>query len=173
MIPVRLVVALVFSVGLALGVLVPQSAAPAAAQSLNVFFSRHPDSDNDFSAVFPLPRNVPGTGLDAMRGAIQALIAGPTAAEQAQQYFSDFANLLVPGPSTCKGFDFLVMTAGGIATVQLCHATSSAGIGQDARAQAEIEATLMQFPGVQRVRVLNSSGHCLFDQSGLDLCLQP
>jgi hypothetical protein len=53
----------------------------------------------------------------------------------------------------------------------LSRATSSAGTGQDARAQSEMTATLTQFPGITKVILLNSAGHCLFDQSGLDLCL--
>ena len=40
-------------------------------------------------------------------------------------------------------------------------------------AQNEINATLMQFPGITRVVVLTSAGHCLFDASGMDLCLMP
>jgi hypothetical protein len=101
------------------------------------------------------------------------LIAGPTPAEQGAGFYSDFKNLIVPGPSTCKGQDFTLMVTLGIATLQLCHAKLSAGIGQDARAQSEINATLMQFPGLTRVIVLGATGHCLFDESGLDLCLGP
>jgi hypothetical protein len=102
---------------------------------------------------------------------VAALLAGPTPAEQASGFFSDFSGLLVPGASTCKGQDFTLMVTLGIATVQLCRLTSSAGVGQDARAQSEITNTLLQFPGITRVIVLNSAGHCLFDQSGMDLCL--
>ncbi len=110
-------------------------------------------------------------GQAALSAAVQALIAGPTAAEQAQGYFSDFSRLLVGGVSTCKGLDFVLSVAGGSATVQLCRATASAGIGQDARVRAQIEATLTQFPTIRSVRLLGSDGHCLFDQSGQDRCL--
>jgi len=108
-----------------------------------------------------------------MEGAVSALIAGPTAAEAGTGLFSDFRAILTGSVSNCKGLDFTVLPAGGVVTVQLCRTTSSAGIGQDARAQAEIDATLMQFPGVTKVIVLGSTGHCLFDESGLDLCLMP
>ena len=147
---------------------VGQAAEP---DSVNVFFSRDPDSFNDFTAVFPLPRTVPG-GTGVIEQTVEAQLLGPTAAEQGAGYFSDFKNLLV-GPSLCKGGDFELIVAAGTATLRLCRATSSAGIGQDARAQNEINAVLMQFPGITRVVVLTASGHCLFDESGMDLCLMP
>jgi hypothetical protein len=140
--------------------------------TVEVYFSKHPESDADFTAVFPQPRDLPG-GAGLMERTVAALIAGPTPAEQAAGYFSDFGALIVGEASNCKGLDFMLMATPGTITLQLCRATSSAGIGQDARAQAEIEATLRQFPGVSRVVVLNASGRCLFDQSGLDRCLVP
>ena len=148
------------------------AAAPLAdPDPVQVFFSRNPDSLSDFTAVFSVSRDVPSTAL--MEGAVAGLIAGPTAAEAATGLFSDFRALVSGTVSNCKGLDFTLLSAGGVVTVQLCRATSSAGIGQDARAQAEIEATLMQFAGVTKVIVLGWTGHCLFDESGLDICLMP
>jgi hypothetical protein len=146
--------------------------ASAEPDTVQVFFSRDPDSFNDFTAVFAQSRVVPG-GAGLIEQTVAAHLAGPTPAEQAAGYFSDFKNLVVPGASSCKGQDFTLMVTLGIATLQLCHATSSAGIGQDARAQNEINATLMQFPGITKVIVLGATGHCLFDGSGMDLCLVP
>jgi hypothetical protein len=147
-------------------------AAPVAdPDTVQVFFSRDPDSFADFTAVFPLSREVAG-GPGIIDGVVAALLAGPTAAEQSAGYFSDFQRLMGGTLSTCKG-GFTTTERQGIITVQLCRATSSAGVGQDARAQAEIEATLMQLPGITRIIVLNTDGHCLLDQSGLDLCLLP
>ena len=155
----------------AMGIALVPGVALAEPDTVQVFFSRDPDSFNDFNAVFGQSRVVPG-GAGVIEQTVAAHLAGPTPAEQAAGYFSDFKNLLV-GPATCKGQDFTLMVTLGIATLQLCHATSSAGIGQDARAQNEINATLMQFPGITRVIVLGSTGHCLFDASGMDLCLAP
>jgi len=147
-------------------------AAPVAdPDPVQVFFSRNPESFSDFTAVFPVTRDVPAPAL--MEGAIAALISGPNAAEQATGLFSDLRALMTGTVSNCKGLDFTLMPAGGTVTLQLCRATSSAGMGQDARPQAEIEATLMQFPGITKVIVLSSTGHCLFDESGLDICLVP
>ena len=142
----------------------------AEPDTVQVFFSHDPESFNDFTMVFPQARTVPG-GAAIIEQTLAALLAGPTAAEQAAGFFSDFHNLIVPGPSTCKGQDFTFFVSLGVATVQLCHQTSSAGIGQDARAQSELNATLMQFGGITKVIVLGATGHCLFDESGLDLCL--
>jgi hypothetical protein len=65
----------------------PALAAPATApDTVQVFFSHDPESFNDFTAVFPLPRDV--ADGDLMERAIAALIVGPSAAEQANGYFS-------------------------------------------------------------------------------------
>jgi hypothetical protein len=166
-----LAVAVAAFVALALGL----SPRPVVAEpdTVQVFFSRDPESLGDFGAVFPIARDLAPGDQGLAGAALQALIDGPTPPEQAQGYFSDFGALLVGGLSACKGGDFVLSVEGGVATVYLCRATSSAGIGQDARAQAEVEATLMQFPAIQSVRVLSVDGHCLFDLSGMDLCLQP
>jgi hypothetical protein len=148
----------------------PAAAEPATApDTVQVFFSHDPESFNDFTAVFPLPRDVAAD--DLMESAIAALIAGPSAAEQANGYFSDFKAMITGTASTCKGQDFVLMVASSVAILQLCRQTSLAGEGQDARAQAEVNATLMQFPEMAKVVVLGPTGHCLFDLSGLDLCL--
>jgi hypothetical protein len=139
-------------------------------RTIQVFFSRHPDSDEDFSRVVPVARTATDRGV--ARAALEALIAGPTAPERAAGYFSEWSAML-RGPSTCGGSDFSLAIENGLATVRLCRQTTSAGIGQDARANAELEATLKQFPSVQRVRVLTTDNHCLFDMSGLDRCLAP
>jgi hypothetical protein len=137
---------------------------------VTVYFSRDPQSLQDFSAVFPRVRTVTPEGQRVASAALDALIAGPTAAEAAQGYFSELGGML-GGPSTCSGEDFILTIDAGTATLRFCRQVSSAGIGQDARVQSAIEATLLEFPSIQRVRVLRSDGGCLFDQSGLDLCL--
>src|SRR4051794_19921864 len=63
-----------------------------------VFFSRHPESDDDFVAVFPIQRTAPDAGV--ARAALRALIDGPTPAEANAGYFSEVSRMLV-GPSSC------------------------------------------------------------------------
>ena len=140
-----------------------------AARRVSVYFSHHPETDADFTAVRPVDRPAPDAGV--ARAALEYLIAGPTPAERANGYFSELGDML-NGPSTCGGADFALTIDAGLATVRFCREIGSAGIGQDARTQAQITTTLEQFPTIQRVRLLTSTGQCLFDESGLDLCLR-
>lgn len=139
-----------------------------AAREVEVYFSRRPESDGDFSAVFPVSRTSPDAGVAT--AALGALIAGPTPDETAAGYFSELGTMLV-GPSTCGGADFTIRIDAGLATVRFCREISSGGIGQDARAKSALEATLRQFPTIQRTRLLSPAGDCLFDMTGENRCL--
>jgi hypothetical protein len=142
--------------------------ADESGRQILVYFSRRPESDDDLTAVFPVTRAAPDAGV--ARAAIQALVAGPTPAEADAGYFSELGQMLV-GPSSCGGDDFTIRITDGLATLRFCREVSSAGIGQDARAQSAIEATLTQFATVRRVRTLSRDGDCLFDMSGENRCL--
>ena len=135
---------------------------------VTVYFSRRPESEHDFAAVYPVTRTAPDAGV--ARAALNALIAGPTPEEAANGYFSELGRML-DGPSTCGGPDYAIQIEAGTATVTFCRRVVSAGIGQDARVTNAVTATLRQFPTVQRVRLLDNEGGCLFDMSGLDRCL--
>jgi hypothetical protein len=135
---------------------------------IQVYFSRRPESDDDFTAVFPVSRTAPDAGV--ARAALNALIAGPTPAETDAGYFSELGQMLV-GPSDCGEDGFTIRIAAGIATLRFCRDVRSAGIGQDARAQSAIDATLTQFPTIRRIRILTREGDCLFDMSGENRCL--
>ncbi|MCL5025775.1 MAG: GerMN domain-containing protein [Chloroflexi bacterium] len=149
------------------------SPVPAARPTLiDVFFSRKPQSYDDFSAVFPVQRKVLDGSQERLAGvALEQLIAGPTPAEQTAGYFSEFEGML-HGESNCGGPSFTLRMNGDTAIVRLCRTISSAGVGQDARTRTQIEATLKQFSSIRRVVLLSADGHCLFDLSGLDLCLR-
>ncbi len=153
----------------------------AAGYPVKVFFSKVPDSFNTSNAVFPVNRVSPTTAVATF--AIQLLIAGPTLSERNAGYFSEF-NSILTGPSSCSapyptgGPDFTLTLnmkgstpAPGTATLRLCRATSSPGIGADARVLDEINATLKQFSNIKHVVVLNQAGHC-FPALGPDLCLR-
>jgi hypothetical protein len=135
---------------------------------IRVFFSRRPHSDAAFSAVFPVARVAPDRAVAT--AALAGLIEGPTAAERAVGYFSELGDALT-GPSSCDGRDFRITLASGTATVRFCRTVTSGGVGQDARMQAQIEATLGQFSTIRAIRLIGRSGHCLFDASGQDRCL--
>jgi hypothetical protein len=135
---------------------------------VRVFFSRHPDSKSAFSAVFPVTRLAADQAVAT--AALASLIKGPTDAERADGYFSELGGALAGG-SSCSGHDFRIAIENGTATVRFCRAVTSAGVGQDARVRSQIEATLRQFTTVRSVRLISSTGRCLFDQSGQDRCL--
>ena len=115
---------------------------------------------------------------------LSTLIAGPTLSEQQAGYFSEL-NTMLSGPSNCTGSlpvggpDFVITLnkrgpkpQTGTATIKFCRSLNSAGIGADARVQAEIAATLKQFSNIKEVVILTRDGHCFGDESGKDFCLR-
>jgi hypothetical protein len=153
-----------------------------AGYPVKVYFSRVPDSLNNPSAVFPVNRISPTIAVATF--SIQLLIAGPTLSERSAGYFSEF-NSILTGPSSCSapyptgGPDFKITLnmkgsapSPGTATLRFCRASSSPGIGADARILAEINATLKQFSNINNVVVLTQAGHCFGDLSGKDFCLK-
>jgi hypothetical protein len=149
---------------------------------IKVYFSKSPESENNFAAVFPVDRVSPTRQVGTF--AIQSLIAGPTPQERTAGCFSELGGLL-SGPSNCSGPspvggpDFQLklnqrgtVTEQGTATLQFCRAINSPGIGADARVTAEINATLKQFSTIKKSVILTKEGHCFGDESGLDRCLK-
>ena len=137
-----------------------------ALSTFNVYFSTHPGSDNDPTIIKAVSRT--GSDLGVARAALLQLLAGPTPTEAKNALYSAWH---LSGASNCSGNDATISIAYTEATVRLCKDTSSPGIMEDARAQAEADATLKQFPTIKKVIYLNKSGGCLFDQSGLNRCL--
>jgi hypothetical protein len=151
----------------------------AGGYPVKVYFSRVPDSLNHPTAVFPVNRISPTIAVATF--SIQLLIAGPTLSERNAGYFSEL-NSILTGPSSCSshpgGPDFKITLnmkgstpSPGVATLRFCRATSSPGIGADARILAEINATLKQFSNIKHVVVLTQAEHC-FPALGPDLCLK-
>jgi hypothetical protein len=149
---------------------------------IKVYFSKFPQSEQDYTAVFPVERISPTIAVATF--SIQLLIAGPTLSERSAGYFSEL-NSILTGPSTCNGAyptggpDFTITldkkgttSEIGTTTLRFCRATQSPGIGTDARVKEEITATLKQFSNIKKVVILTSAGHCFGDQSGADLCLK-
>jgi len=149
---------------------------------IKVYFSKFPDSTNDFTAVFPVDRSSPTTAVATF--SIQLLIAGPTLGERNAGYFSEL-NSILTGASSCSapnptgGPDFTLTlnmkgstAQQGTATLRFCRATNSPGVGADARITAEIDKTLEQFSTIKNVVILTQAGDCFGDESGLNNCLK-
>lgn len=142
---------------------------------VRVYFSRHPDTDNNPAAVFPVNRTSPN--LQVATYSIQQLIAGPTASEAAANYFTPLTSSLT-GSSNCGGPDFQITLnmkgttpETGTATLRFCRTTQLAGDLTGGIIRAEINATLTQFPTIHKVVILTSGGSCFDDLSGQNLCL--
>jgi len=143
--------------------------------AVKVYFAQHPMSDNDPARVFSVNRVSPTLGVATY--AIKQLLAGPTSAEANAGYYTPWANSLT-GASNCGGADFTVTldhrgasAAPGVATLQFCRTTQIAGELAGARMTATAQATLMQFSNIHSVVILNSTGHCFDDLSGMNACL--
>ena len=152
--------------------------ATATSQSgytVKVYFSRHPASDNDPSAVFAVTRVSPN--LSVATYALQQLFAGPTAAEQAAGYYTPLTESL-SGTSSCGSSDFTITLnmrgatpEQGTATVKFCKTTALAGDLTGGRITSEIKATLLQFSTITKVVILSQDGGCFDDMSGQNMCL--
>lgn len=149
---------------------------------IQVYFSKFPDSLQDYAAVFAVNRVSPTIAVATF--SIQLLITGPSLEERSAGYFSEL-NSVLTGPSTCNGAnptggpDFTIAldmkgskVDQGTATMQFCRMTQSPGVGADARIQAEIRATLTQFANIKNVVILTAAGHCFGDERGTDVCLK-
>jgi hypothetical protein len=147
---------------------------------VKVYFSKSPESEDTFTAVFPVSRVSPTSGVGTF--ALEQLIVGPTASEKNAGYYSVLHDN-IQGPSNCASStntgNFILtlhkkgtQSEQGTATVKFCRTITSAGVGTDARIHAEIDATLKQFPTIKKVVILSKEGHCFGDMSGLDKCLE-
>jgi hypothetical protein len=152
------------------------ASATATGYPVQVFFSKHPASDSNPATVFPVARVSPD--INVATYAVHQLIAGPTAAETSQGYFTPLPSALT-GLSNCGGADFQLAlnTRGttaesGTATLRFCRQVSSSGVVTDAHINSEVTKTLLQFSTIHKVVILNATGSCFGDESGQNLCLQ-
>jgi spore germination protein GerM len=148
-------------------------AGTSSGSPVKVYFSKHPDSDRNSTAVFAVTRVASNPQVATY--AIQQLLAGPSASETRAGYFTPLTRAL-SGPSTCGGPDFqltLNRMGGtpqpGTATLRFCRRVLEAE-GNGA-IPTEITTTLTQFATIHKVVLLTSTGNCYGDGSGMNLCL--
>jgi hypothetical protein len=139
---------------------------------VQVYFSKHPDSDTTPTKLFPVARTSPTLGVATY--AMSQLIAGPTAAEQAQGYYTPLQGVLTGG-SICNGADFMITLNSnrghaetGTATLQFCRDVRGFGDTGAAIVRNEISRTLTQFPTIQKVVIIYKDGSCFDDLIGCD-----
>ncbi len=147
---------------------------------VQVFFARHPETDSNPGAVFPVTRATTMTTTQSRATyALQEMLKGPTTTERARNYYSPFDGQLAL-QSVCPGevrdFDLALDHRGsaaetGTATVQFCRRVDIPGDLAGPRMTAMIQATLLQFPQIKQVVTLNYQGDCFDDLQGKNACL--
>jgi len=147
-----------------------------SAYVVKVFFSRHPASDNDPSAVSSVGRLSPTLGVATF--SLQQLLSGPLPAERDRSLYTPLSGAL-SGASNCSGASFSIVLnhkgsvfEQGTATVRFCRAVALAGDLTGARIRSEITTTLRQFSTITKVVILRRDGTCFDDLSGQNLCLK-
>lgn len=142
----------------------------ATGYKVSVYFSRHPDSDNRPAAVFAVSRTSPTLGVATY--AISQLLAGPSASEVAQGYFTPLQGAL-SGASTCDGADFTISLdrdratpETGTATLQFCRDVRGMGDTGSAMAFNQMTRTLTQFENIKKVVIIYKDGSCFDNMAG-------
>lgn len=163
----------------------PTPSATASTQTtVKVYFSKHPESDSDPTAVFAVTRvytlaHTP-VGNDLPSFALEELLKGPTQAEQSQGYYTPFSGALAL-MSNCSGefrdFDLFPDQRGtkaepGTVTLRFCRRVDIRGDLDGPRMKAEATQTLLQFSQFKNVVILDWQGNCFDDLSGQNLCLK-
>ncbi len=151
---------------------------PAGPYPVQVFFSRHPDSDEDPSKVFPVERLSPDLGVATF--ALTELFKGPTQDEQDRGYYSEFVGSF-GDENVCsdqsKNFTLSLDHRGdqsepGTATVRFCRLVLIPGDFSGFRMETMVKQTLLQFSNIKEVVILTYDGHCFAELRGGDPCLQ-
>ena len=148
--------------------------------AVQVYFAKHPDTDNNPTAVFAVTRTTTATTTQERAAfALEEMLKGPTTAERAQGYYSPFDGQLAlqsycPGPF--RDFDLTLDHKGatseqGTATLQFCRRVDIPGDLDGPRMKSMVGATLMQFASIKKVVILNYQGDCFDDMQGANACL--
>ena len=143
-------------------------AQPPKTYDVKIYFSKHPESDDDPSATFPVHRTATDLGIASF--AVSQLLKGPTRKEIDNGFFSTVQ--LKPADSTCNGKAFTLTIKDSLAVLRFCKPFNHLGVVADGQAESSLNATLGQFNSVKTIRILNTRGDCEFDLSGENRCLQ-
>lgn len=146
---------------------VPPTPSRVAQTQVKVFFPRDPSVEEDFTRVEPVLRTTSSQSL--ARFAIEQLIAGPTRQERTRRLIS---TIRFTGSSNC-GRDFSLSINNQVARLQFCKTLIQGGVGDVARTKSAINATLLQFPTIKSVIILDKNGNCWADESGENRCFGP
>ncbi len=136
--------------------------------SVQVFFSKNPESNRDSSAVFPVARVT--NGKTPGNVAVSELIVGPTASEKAEGYVGGFQ---LAGDSNCDGKDFILkQDSDANVTVQFCRKITVAGKLAQQQYRSQIITTLSTLTSAENITLYDKDGNCLFALDGTPNCAQ-
>jgi hypothetical protein len=139
---------------------------PSLEREIRIYFPE--ENQNIFVEVAPVTRVT--ARPDVAEFALEALLQGPTADEQDQAEVKPLSIQLL-GESTCEGKNFNINLEETLAIVQFCRTVIRGGIAEEARLEESIRRTLIQFPTITEVVLLDKNGNCLIDARGNDDCL--
>lgn len=134
-------------------------------KTYNLYFQKYDPETGDNFQVAPVKRST--TRADVATFLVEEFLKGPTQAEKAQNLSG--MNDTFNGDSNCNGRDFTISNTEGILTVQFCRPIFFASDFSIAVNQG-LKKTLEEIPTVQKVMILEQTGHCYNDLSGLDVC---
>ena len=137
----------------------PPAADQEPGRSVKVFFPKQPQSQSQPQYVEPVWRTTTKEGV--ARFALTELLAGPSQQEAALGLQPVAA---LTGASSCGGEDFRLAIADRVAAVSLCREPASRDRDDLTRLRRAVEATLTQFPTVDRVALRDRQGECLSPQ---------
>lgn len=106
---------------------------------VGVFFSKNPESVNDFTYVVRVERTTTDSNL--IDHALKQLISGPNSSETQAGLFTPIS---LKGDSTCNGDDFqTTLNDDKVVRIYLCKDLVINGVGDAARVQTVLERTLI------------------------------
>lgn len=126
-----------------------------------VYFSRYGENGSSDSEVHSVERTV-YQGQDPLSVAVEELIAGPDSTEKADGYFG---GIKLSGQSNCDNADYKITTDEQALTVRFCKDFNAESVTDTTLSQKQIQSTLSQLSGLQKITILDKNGKCLFGQT--------
>ncbi len=158
----------------------PTATATPKPSVVQVYFARHPETESNPAAVFPVTRPTSEVSTQARAtDALEQMLKGPNQSERSNGYYSPFDGQLAM-QSVCPGefhdFDLTLDHKGttpeqGTATVRFCRRVDIPGDMAGFVMSHMIADTLTQFPEIKKVVILNYMGACFNDMQGANACL--
>lgn len=148
-----------------------------ATQEIPIYFPRKPQSVDNPEVSFAVMRNL--LIEDLPQAIMEVYATGLLDEELASGYYFPSGDpeislnkkLDLRGNSVCDGANFTTDVTENTLTVKFCRDLMLSGVLADASVQDAMKRSLLGIEGISKVIFLNKDGNCMFDESGLNLCL--